>query len=78
MYLFKILIKLMKEGMIYLLFGLKGGYLFSKNWEDILFLDIIYVIEGKILLFECCLYDKFGCLINEVMFVVEEKMEEEL
>ncbi|WP_181004131.1 hypothetical protein [Bacillus thuringiensis] len=29
-------------------------------------------------MFDCCLHDKPGCLINEVMLAAEEKMEEEL
>lgn len=66
-YLSKILTKLTKEGMIHSSSGPKGGYSLSKNWEDISFLDIIHAIEGKTSLFECCLHDKPGCLINEVM-----------
>lgn len=58
--------------------GPKGGYSLSKNWEDISFLDIIHAIEGKTSLFDCCLHDKPGCLINEAMLAAEEKMEEEL
>ncbi|UNP79243.1 Rrf2 family transcriptional regulator [Bacillus mycoides] len=77
-YLSKILTKLTKEGMIYSSSGPKGGYSLSSNWEDISFLDIIHAIEGKTSLFECCLHQEPGCLINEVMLAAEEKMEEEL
>ncbi|AEA16434.1 MULTISPECIES: Rrf2 family transcriptional regulator [Bacillus] len=77
-YLSKILTKLTKEGMIHSSSGPKGGYSLSKNWEDISFLDIIHAIEGKTSLFDCCLHDKPGCLINEAMLAAEEKMEEEL
>ena len=47
--------------------GPKGGYSLSSNWEDISFLDIIHAIEGKTSLFECCLHQEPGCLINEVI-----------
>ncbi|PGU33715.1 transcriptional regulator [Bacillus cereus] len=77
-YLSKILTKLTKEGMIHSSSGPKGGYSHSSNWEDISFLDIIHAIEGKTSLFECCLHQEPGCLINEVMLAAEEKMEEEL
>ncbi|MRR74422.1 Rrf2 family transcriptional regulator, partial [Bacillus anthracis] len=76
-YLSKILTKLTKEGMIHSSSGPKGGYSLSHNWEDISFLDIIHAIEGKTSLFECCLHEKPGCLINEAMLAAEEKMEEE-
>lgn len=77
-YLSKILTKLVKEGMISSISGVKGGYSLPYNWESISFLDIIQAIEGKASLFDCHFGHGPGCPIEQVMVSAEQKMEEEL
>ena len=76
-YLSKILTKLTKEGMIHSSSGQRAVTRLVRIGRYFI-LDIIHAIEGKTSLFDCCLHDKPGCLINEAMLAAEEKMEEEL
>ena len=77
-YLSKILTKLVKEGMVSSVSGVKGGYSLPYNWESISFLEIIQAIEGKASLFDCHFGHGPGCPIEQVMVEAEEKMEEQL
>ncbi|WP_339230570.1 Rrf2 family transcriptional regulator [Oceanobacillus sp. FSL K6-2867] len=77
-YLSKILTKLVKAGMIESSSGANGGYKLKPDWENISFLDVIDAIEGTTTLFGGCLNNDPDCMIQEIMFSAEKKMEEEL
>jgi Rrf2 family protein len=89
-YLSKIMSKLRKDGMVRSVTGITGGYELVKSAEEISFLDVISVIEGRQQLYECAGYNpdqhrlfqqttsayghKNQCLIEKVMAGAEEQM----
>lgn len=77
-YLSKILSRLVKEGIIVSVSGVKGGYRLSKDINSISFLDVIKVIEGNSSLFECNPFHGEECSIYKIMLNAEKKMEKEL
>ncbi|SFM35827.1 transcriptional regulator, BadM/Rrf2 family [Paenibacillus sp. 1_12] len=52
-YLSKIMSKLRQDGIVRAVPGVNGGYELAKPAEQITFLDVIQVIEGRQKLFEC-------------------------
>ncbi|WP_018750742.1 RrF2 family transcriptional regulator [Paenibacillus sanguinis] len=52
-YLSKIMSKLRQDGIVRAAPGVNGGYELSKSAEQVSFLDVIQVIEGRQHLFEC-------------------------
>ncbi|AVV58319.1 transcriptional regulator, BadM/Rrf2 family protein [Paenibacillus vortex V453] len=52
-YLSKIMSKLRQDGIVRAVPGVNGGYELAKSPEQITFLDVIQVIEGRQHLFEC-------------------------
>ncbi|OPH50004.1 Rrf2 family transcriptional regulator [Paenibacillus ferrarius] len=52
-YLSKIMSKLRQDGIVRAVPGVNGGYELAKAAEQITFLDVIQVIEGRQKLFEC-------------------------
>jgi Rrf2 family protein len=78
-YLSKILTKLVKAGIIESTPGMHGGYAFTKNKEDLSFLDVIQAVEGTASLFHCDLeHSHSQCLIQSVMAGAEHHMEDYL
>ncbi|MDY0406472.1 Rrf2 family transcriptional regulator [Virgibacillus sp. 179-BFC.A HS] len=77
-YLSKILMNLVKAGMIESTSGANGGYKLKPEWKNISFLDVIRAIEGTTSLYSGCMNNDPGCLIQKTMFSAEKKMEEEL
>ncbi|SHF25390.1 transcriptional regulator, BadM/Rrf2 family [Seinonella peptonophila] len=52
-YLSKIMSKLRQDGIVRAVPGMNGGYELARSAEQITFLDVIQVIEGRQHLFEC-------------------------
>ncbi len=52
-YLSKIMSKLRKDGIVRAVPGVNGGYELARSADQITFLDVIQVIEGRQQLFEC-------------------------
>lgn len=52
-YLSKIMSKLRQDGIVRAVPGVNGGYELARPADQITFLDVIQVIEGRQLLFEC-------------------------
>ncbi len=52
-YLSKIMSKLRQDGIVRAVPGVNGGYELARSAEQITFLDVIQVIEGRQQLFEC-------------------------
>jgi Rrf2 family protein len=78
-YLSKILTKLVKASIIESTPGAHGGYVLTKNREDISFFDVIQAIEGTASLFHCGLeHTSEQCLIQGVMLEAERHMEDYL
>ena len=75
-YLSKMMTKLVKAGLIQSAPGAHGGYRLRKNQDEISFLDIIQAIEGTASLFECSLQHGSECLIQQVVFEAERRMED--
>lgn len=93
-YLSKMFTKLVKAEIIKSAPGVKGGYIFAREPENISFWDVIEAIEGKEHFFYCReirqneilldknnlpdVYTKTPCLIMSVIWEGEEKMKEYL
>jgi Rrf2 family protein len=52
-YLSKIMSKLRQDGIIRAVTGLSGGYELARPAEDVTFLDVVQVIEGRQHLYDC-------------------------
>lgn len=52
-YLSKIMSKLRQDGIVRAVTGTKGGYELARTADQITFLDVIQVVEGRQQLFEC-------------------------
>lgn len=74
-YLSKILTKLVKANIIQSTPGVNGGYVLSKNKEDISLLDVIKAIEGNNSMFTCEMNEKDKCKIQKAMSEAESIME---
>ncbi|WP_059053839.1 RrF2 family transcriptional regulator [Paenibacillus senegalimassiliensis] len=88
-YLSKIMSKLRQDGVVRAAPGVNGGYELSKAPEEISFLEVIQVIEGRQHLFECSNSSsqqhrsevgtdrpakRDGCVIEEVMIGAEQHL----
>lgn len=77
-YLSKILTQLAKAGIISSTSGVKGGYVLSRNPQEITFFDVIQAIEGTTSFFTCAVHeDKDSpCGIRRVMAQSNQLMED--
>ncbi|OQY38474.1 MAG: hypothetical protein B6226_03605 [Candidatus Cloacimonetes bacterium 4572_65] len=66
-HLAKIFQKLSKAGIVTSLRGPQGGFILSKNPEEVNFLEVIEVFEGKIAVYSCP-FGKSDCSFNTCLF----------
>ncbi|WP_239616540.1 RrF2 family transcriptional regulator [Cohnella mopanensis] len=92
-YLSKIMSKLRQDGIVRAVTGASGGYELARSADQITFLEVIHVIEGRQQLFEClngnahlqkefsAIADLSGrkeCLVQKVMNGAELQMQQYL
>ncbi len=78
-YLWQLVSRLQKAGYLNSVRGAGGGYVLAKQPEEITLLNVVEVLEGKVLLVECVANDKYCemtnvCTVNEVWQEVSKKM----
>lgn len=74
----KVMQRLVKHGLIGSTRGPSGGFYLKKKPEDILLIDILEAIEGKVELTPCPIDNEFcpfgSCLMGGICFEISEKL----